>query len=308
MPFGVPLALLSYSLYSCGDALTKSFSGTLNVFEIGFFANLFALIPAAFAKRPGEHWRHSLRLDSPRLMHLRGVLAVVNSIAITYSFTTIPLAEAYSIAFLTPLFLTLMSVLVLRERVTLDRWLLVMLSFVGVMIVVRPGFRELHWGHLTAFVAAVTGAGTTTILRMVSGREQRLSIVAMNGIYQLVGNGALMAWGFVVLPPLDFGRLACVGLFGGVAQLLVIAALQRAPASHIGPTQYVQILWAVIFGASFYGEFPDRVGVLGLIVVIVGGVATIFSDGARTRIAGRWSEFRARRGGPKFTEVEPPEL
>jgi drug/metabolite transporter (DMT)-like permease len=308
MPFGVAFALLSYSLYSCGDALVKSFAGQISVFEIGFFSNVFALVPAAFAKRRGEHWRHAFRLAHPGLLHVRGLTALIGSLAITYSFTTIPLAEAYSIAFLTPLFITVLSVAVLKERVTVDRWVLVGLSFVGVMIVVRPGFRELHLGHLTALIASFASAASTTILRVVSGKEQRLSIIAMNGVYQIVGSGVLMLFSFVMLPPLDFARLACIGLFGGTAQLIIIAALKRAPASHVGPTQYVQIVWAVIFGAAFYREFPDHVGIFGLVVVMIAGVMTIFSDGARTRIAGRWSEFRARRGGPKFTDAEPPEL
>lgn len=308
MPLGVVLALLSYSLYSCGDALVKSFSAELGVFEIGFFSNLFALVPAVFAKRPGEHWRHAFRLGNPKLLHIRGVTAFISSVAITYSFTTIPLAEAYSIAFLTPLFITILSVAVLKERVTLDRWLLVSLSFVGVLIVVRPGFRELHWGHLTALISAFASAASTTILRVVSGKEQRLSIIAMNGLYQLVGNGVMMIFGFSLLAPMQLFRLVCIGVFGGVAQLLVIAALKLAPASHVAPTQYVQILWAITFGSVFYREFPDEIGIVGLIVVVISGIATVFSDGARTRIAGRWSEFRARKEGPKFTEVEPPEL
>jgi drug/metabolite transporter (DMT)-like permease len=308
MPLGVVFALFSYSLYSCGDALVKSFSAELGVFEIGFFTNLFALVPAVFAKRPGEHWRHAFRLGNPKLLHVRGVTAFISSVAITYSFTTIPLAEAYSIAFLAPLFITVLSVVVLKERVTLDRWLLVGLSFVGVLIVVRPGFRELHWGHLTALISAFAGAASTTILRVVSGKEQRLSIVAMNGLYQIIGNGLMMAFGFSLLAPMQLFRLVCIGVFGGVAQLIIIAALKRAPASHVAPTQYVQILWAITFGAVFYSEFPDAIGILGLVVVVIAGLATVFSDGARTRIAGRWSEFRARKEGPRFTEVEPPEL
>lgn len=308
MPLGVLFALFSYSIYSCGDAMVKSFAGTAGVFEIGFVSNIFALVPAMFAKRDGEHWRHAFRLAHPRLLHLRGVLALLSSISITYSFTTIPLAEAYAIAFLTPLFLTLLSVVVLKEKVRLDRWLLVGLSFVGVMIVVRPGFRELHWGHLTALISACASSSSTTILRLVSGRETRLSIIAMNGLYQIVGNGLFMLTGFVLLSPFEFGRLALIGLLGGVAQILIIAALKLAPASHVGPTQYVQIVWAVTFGSLFYHEFPDQIGIVGLVVVVLSGIVTVFSDGARTRIAGRWSEFRARRGGPKFSEVEPPEI
>ncbi|MGN6101533.1 MAG: DMT family transporter [Devosia sp.] len=308
MPLGVVFALVSYGLYSCGDAVVKSFSGELGIFEIGFFANVFALLPAVFAKPRGEHWRQAFRLSAPLLMHIRGVTALTSSIAITYSFTTIPLAEAYSIAFLNPVFLTVLSVVVLKERVTLDRWLLVALSFVGVLVVVRPGFRELHWGHLTALVAAFAGAASTTILRMVSGREKKLSIVAMNGAYQIIGAGILMVFTFQMLTPMEFFRLMSIGLLGGTAQLLIITSLQHTPASAVAPLQYSQILWAVTFGSLFYAEFPDQVGLFGLAVVVLAGIATVFADGARTRIAGRWSEFRARREGPKFTEVEGPEI
>jgi drug/metabolite transporter (DMT)-like permease len=308
MPFGVVIALLSYALYSCGDAIVKSFSGQLGVFEIGFFANIFALVPAVLAKPKGERWRAAFKLHSPALMHLRGVTAVISSVAITYSFTTIPLAEAYSIAFLNPVFITLLSAIVLKEKVTVDRWLLIALSFVGVLVVVRPGFRELHWGHLTAVISACAGATSTTILRVVSGREQKLTIVAMNGLYQIVGNGIGMVFTFVMLSPMQLLRLLSIGLLGGTAQLFIITALRRAPASHVAPLQYSQIVWAVLFGSIFYLEIPDRIGVAGLVVVVLAGMATIFADGARTRIAGRWSEFRARKEGPKFTEVEGPEI
>ena len=308
MPLGVVFALLSYSLYSCGDAITKSFTGQLSVFEIGFFANLFALVPPTLAKPKGEHWRHAFRLTHPRLLSLRGVFSVTSSIAITYAFVTIPLAEAYSIAFLTPLFITLLSVVVLKEKVPWTRWLFVSLSFVGVMIVVRPGFRELHLGHLAAVLSAVASAASTTILRLVAGKESKLSIIAMNGVFQLAGNGLFLLFTFTMIGVPELLRLAGIGLFGGIAQLLVIAALRAAPASHVGPTQYVQIIWAVIFGSLFYREFPDSIGLVGLVVVVLSGVANATADGARARVAGRWSEFRARKGGPKFTEVEGPEL
>jgi len=308
MPLGVVLSLISYALYSCGDALVKSFSGALDVFEISFFANVFAIVPAVFAKPKGEHWRQAFKLNAPWLMHIRGVTAVISSLMITYSFTHIPLAEAYSIAFLNPVFITLLSVIVLKERVQPERWALIALSFIGVLIVVRPGFRELHWGHLTALISAVAGAASTTILRVVSGREKKLSIVAMNGAYQVGVSGLLMLFTFKLMTPFEFSRLLAIGLLGGTAQLFIITALQRSPASRIAPLQYSQMVWAVFFGAVFYYEYPDHVGVMGLGVVVMAGLATIFADGARTRIAGRWSEFRARREGPKFTEVEGPEI
>ena len=309
MPLGVLFALLSYTLYSFGDAMTKAFSGQFSVFEINFFINLFAVIPGIFAKAKGDRWRDTFRLGSPWLMHARSLAYTVATVCFVFALTTIPIAEAYSLVFLTPLFVSLLSVIVLKENVSATRWVLVALSFVGVLIVVRPGFRELHPGHFAAVFAAFAAAAATTILRIVSGKERQFSIIAMNGAYQLAVCGVLMlVFGFALLSWFDLARLAVIGLLGGGAQILVIRALRIAPANQVGPTQYVQILWAVIFGAVFYHEFPDQLGYFGLAVLVVAGVATIFSDGAEARIAGRWSEFRARRGGPKFTEIDGPEI
>ena len=84
--------------------------------------------------------------------------------------------------------------------------------------------------------------------------------------------------------------------------------MQRTPASHIGPTQYVQIVWAIVLGALFYKESQDGIGYAGLALIILAGVATIYSDGAQARISGRWTEFRARRGDPEINRVEGPEI
>jgi drug/metabolite transporter (DMT)-like permease len=106
----------------------------------------------------------------------------------------------------------------------------------------------------------------------------------------------------------DLVRFAVIGVLSGGAQLLIIRGMRQAPVSHIGPTQYVQIIWAVILGALFYRESQDAIGYGGLVLLIIAGIATIFSDGAQARISGRWAEFRARRGEPETNRVEGPEI
>lgn len=309
MPLGVLFALLSFTLYSFGDAMTKAFAGQYSVFELNFFINVIAILPGILTKEPETRWRDTFKLSAPWLMHARSLGYTIATIAFVFALTTIPIAEAYSLVFLTPLFVSLLSVVVLKEKVSVTRWVLVALSFIGVLIVVRPGFRELQPGHFAAILAAFAAASATTILRIISGKEKQFSIVAMNGAYQVLVCGALMlVFGFTLLGWYDLLRLAIIGLLGGTAQILVIRGLRIAPANQVGPTQYVQILWAVIFGAVFYHEFPDQLGYVGLALLVAAGVATIFSDGAQARVAGRWSEFRARRGGPKFTEVDGPEI
>jgi drug/metabolite transporter (DMT)-like permease len=310
MPVGVLLALACYSLYSIGDSITKSFTGgTLSVFEILFFINLFAFVAVPFARTPEDSLANLLTVRRPLLMNARALLYTLATVCFVYAVVSIPFAETYSLTFLAPLFITLLSAVMLKERVAAARWILVALTFIGVIIVVRPGFRELGLGHLAAVACAVLAASSNTILRVISSSERQTSILAVNGLYQLAVNGVLMVFAHFVMPSLgEFIRLAAVGVLSGFALILLIRGMQRAPASHIGPTLYVQIVWAVALGAIFYGENQDWIGYSGLLLLVLAGVATIFSDGAQARIGGRWAEFRARRGEPPTNPIEGPDL
>lgn len=306
MPIGVLLALASFSIYSVGDAITKGFgAGAMSVFEINFFVNLFALVALPLARRPGERFRDAFKFRQPVLMHARAILYTAAVLCFTAAILRIPFAETYSLAFLAPLFLTLLSVVVLKEQVGALRWVLVALSFVGVLIVVRPGFQQIGIGHVAAIGCAVLAAGANVILRLVSTGERgerQVSILAIAAAYQLVVNGVLMLLNYAGPSADELMRLAIVGVLGGAAQLLAIRAMQQAPASQIGPTQYVQIIWAIVLGALFYQESQDAIGYAGLALIVIAGIATVYSDGAQARIAGRWIEYRARRAGRSRAE------
>lgn len=309
MPIGVIYAVVAYSVYSCGDALIKGVGQGLSVFEIGFFIALFSLIPAIFVKPKGERWRDSFKLKQPLLVHMRSFSGTASSTLITFAFVTIPFAETYSLVFMMPLFITIMSVLWLKEQVHVVRWAMLTLGFLGVMLIVRPGFRELELGHLAAICCAFFGAATTTILRVVAPHEKRVSLIALPALYLLVVNAVLMIPGFVIPSPAQFALLAASGSLVGLGHILLIAATRNAPASQVAPIQYGQIVWAIGLGAFFFGEYPDWVAYIGIGVVIFSGLVNVLIDGARTRIAGRFAEYRARPGPvTNITEVRGPEI
>jgi drug/metabolite transporter (DMT)-like permease len=303
MPAGVLIALCAYAIYSCGDAIIKGFSGHLTVFEIGFFTACFSLLPAMVTKQSDEQWRRTFQLNRPWLVHLRSASGVCSSILVTYSFTTIPLAEVYSIVFLAPVFITIISVLVLKEHVSAQRWLLLFATFAGVLIVVRPGFRELHPGHFAALAAAVFSSINTTVLRRVSPSEKRLNLFGVLTTYTIGVNAVLMLPDFH-LPSLDqFVLVFVAGCTGGIGQLLFIAATRRIPASQLAPVQYSQIVWAMIFGAAFYSEFPDHVALVGLAVVVIAGVLNVVPDEARWRAIRRFAVLRGRPASAAVAEA-----
>lgn len=279
MSYGVFLALLAYGLFSCADALIKSTGGALSVFEVGFFTSLFGVVPAIATKQRGERWRDALKFQNLLLLNLRGLSGVVGSACVIYAFTHVPLADVYSLAFLAPILVVLLSALFLGEAVPRRRWPLLLLSFVGVLIVVRPGFRELQLGHLAALGCAFFTASNTILLRSLAPRERRLSIFAVVTTYSVTINGVgMLIWGFELPSWRDFGVLVAIGFLGGVGHLTFINATKTAPANHVAPAQYSQMLWAITLGAIFYGELVDAPTFFGIAIVGTAGLLNVLSD------------------------------
>lgn len=288
MPLGVLFALIAYALYSCCDAIIKGFgAGQLTVHEIAFWSALFSMIPAIFTKPKHERWSGMLKLRHPYLVHLRGLTGLLGNICIIYAFVSIPLAEAYSIAFLSPIFVVVLSIFILRERVTTRRLVLLAASFCGVLLVVRPGFRELELGHLAAVAAACFGATTTIVLRHVAPVEQRISLITTALGYIIVVNGIWMIPTFHPPTLQELGLLIVIGAMGGTGNIVFIAATRRAQASQIAPAQYSQIFWAIALGAIFFSEVPDAIGYAGLAIVVGTGILNVINVDTRIRIFSR---------------------
>ena len=277
MPIGVILAFLAYASFSVADALIKVTGPTMSVFEIAFFTTSLSIIPAMLTKR-GERWRDLYKLQHPWLVHLRCATAICGTACVMYAFTHIPFADVYAIGFLTPIMVTLLGVLVLKEHVAPHRWLLLIISFLGVVLVIRPGVRDLQLGHLAIFCSVFLGGITTIILRHVAPKERRVSLVGLQVLYSALFNGLLMLPTFVVPSPEQLAIFLGIGLLGGTGGLLLIAAARRSAASLVAPVQYSQLIWAIVFGALFFREYPDYVAVIGLIIVLAAGLANVLTE------------------------------
>jgi drug/metabolite transporter (DMT)-like permease len=247
------------------------------------------MLPAIFTKPSGEHWRHVFRLKHPWLLHARSLAGLLGNLCIIYAFVHIPLAETYSLAFLAPIFIVIISVLFLGEKVSWQRATLLTFTFIGVLMVVRPGFRELQLGHLAAVAAALMGSISTAILRKIAPAEKRVSLIGIPLGYVIVVNGILMIPTFDPPSWQEFALLLTIGGLGGTGNLLFIAAMRAAKASEVAPLQYSQIAFALVFGAVFYHEYPDAFAYVGLAVVVVFGVLNAMSDETRIRIISRLS-------------------
>jgi S-adenosylmethionine uptake transporter len=268
---GILLGFLAYGLFAFSDAAVKAIGGRLSVFEIGFFAGLFAcaVLPAM---RGGESWRNAFTPKRPGLVAIRAISGTLAGLLGFFSFTHLPFAEAYAIIFLAPGFVTIFSVLLLREHVGWPRWVAIAIGLAGVLLVVRPGFEAVVPAHLAAVGTAICTATTVLVLRTLGPVERRASILGYALILSTVFNAVAMIPGFRWPSGGDFFFMAACGLLSAAAQLCLMVATRFAAANRVAPTQYSQMIWAVLIGAVFFAEIPDHLALAGIGLILLSGV------------------------------------
>lgn len=292
---GILLALIAYATYSWSDAAIKALGGQLTIFEIGFFQTSIAGAFILLARPGGEPWRDFWRMRHPWAVQGRALVGLVASVLSVYAFTTIPLAEVYAIVFLSPLFVTILSMVLLKEHVGPWRWLAIVAGFAGVLLVVRPGFRALELGHAAAVAMAMLSASSIILMRSLSGRERHTTILGFLILYGVVFNGiAMAATSFRMPSPSEWGVLLLAGAFAASGHILLLRATRFAQANQLAPTHYSQIVWAVVIGALLFNEDPDFWSLVGLAVIAGSGLLTIARERIRLGKV-RWNPFSRNR-------------
>lgn len=275
-------AFAAYACFSISDVFTKALHGPLSVFEIGFFENLSAAVVLLATRHVDERWRDFWKMSRPWPVHLRAICGVSSSMCAIYAFTTVPLVDAYSLIFLAPFFVTILSVLVLKEYVGLWRWFAVALGFVGVLLAVKPGFQTLELGHLSAAIAGLSSGISIIITRSLGFGAKKTSILGVLFVYLVGFNAVMMLIGGFVVPSLhDFVCMVLSGMGVGLGQLAFVTAARNGNANQIAPVAYSQLGWAMLFGVFVFSEFPDALAVLGVAVIAFAGLLTVLRERVR---------------------------
>ncbi|MBD7924483.1 DMT family transporter [Xanthomonas sp. CFBP 8703] len=275
---GVLLGFACYAAYSISDAFVKGLEGTLPAYEVVFFGALLMLAALPFLKKRGDRWREVVVAQRPSIWLLRAFTGAVGNLSAVTAFTLLPMAEAFALIFLMPIFVTVLSVLLLKEEVRWRRWLAVIVGFIGVLIVLRPGFRHLGEGHVAAIVCGLVGAISVISLRMAGPGEKRLTLYGAGVLGPLLMGALLMLPTFVWPTWQQWVLLAGYGLLAGLAAIFLMYASRLAPVSAVAPTQYSQMLWAIGFGYWLFHDHLDWPMLVGIALILGAGLFTLVRE------------------------------
>ena len=275
---GIALMSGAVACFACLDAMAKYLGGhmdSLQVVAMRYVSAFFlALLFSNPFTRPGL-----LKTTRPMLQLVRGLLMLLTTIFNFLAFRYLQLDESLAILFSTPFLVAILAGPLLGEWVGWRRWAAIGVGFIGVLVVIRPGFGGMQWAALLSIASAIFYAGYAIATRMVMRHDHGETTLFYANV---IGVGVMvpilpLVW---TAPPslFDLMLLLAVGAFGSVGHYLLIMAHHRAPASVLSPFMYTQLLWATTFGYLVFNNIPNRWTLIGAAIVVASGLYLLYRE------------------------------
>lgn len=275
-----PFALL---IFAISDATAKYMSVYFAVPLLAWvrYVTQLAFMLMTVAPRMG---RDIVATSRPGLMMFRGVMQVASTLFVLLAFRTLPLAETTALVFVTPLLVALLAGPMLGEKIRLRSWLATVIGFGGVLLIARPGGYMEGVGVVCALGSALCYSLYQILTRKLAASEppiRQLFYIALVG--SVVMSPFLpLFWSDTLPTPGQAALILSLGLYGGLGHFLLIRAFHESPASRLAPLLYIQIVWATLLGWMVFGHLPDRISILGMLVIGSAGLALVLGE-RRTR-------------------------
>lgn len=293
---GVACLLAGLMIFSVQDVILKLLSGDYPLHQAMLVRSLTAVpLMALIVHRSGG--LGTLAAPGwPRMLG-RGLLNFMAYTCYYLALAALPLPTTVALYFTAPLFITLLSILVLGEQVTTLRWVALLTGFAGVLVMVRPGSDLFNWATLLPLVSGLCYGGSMILARRMGG-SFTAPAMAFHGNLIFLANAALLAlvfgggqfanesqaslgfltrgWVTPALPDL-LGMMAC-GVIAAIGLTLLTTAYRIAQASLVAPFEYTGLIWSVLYGWVIWHDWPDATGWIGISIIVGAGLLVLYGD------------------------------
>jgi drug/metabolite transporter (DMT)-like permease len=223
----------------------------------------------------------ALHSKRPGFQLMRGAALLGSSLFFISGLRFLPIAEASATGFVSPLFVTALSIIFLGENVGVRRWIATALGLIGVLVILRPGIGAFHPAAFFPLVSALAWACTLIMTRMMSGSEHAITTMTYSSIAGVCVLCALVPFVWVTPSWNDILFGICIGVASTAGQWIVVLAFRYADASVLAPFSYLQLLWVSLLGFIIFGEVPDIWTVTGAAFIVGSGLYTAHRERVR---------------------------
>jgi drug/metabolite transporter (DMT)-like permease len=269
---GVLLVVGASIFFSVSDATTKYVTQTLPVIEVAWVRYLvFVLLTALPAMR--DHGA-ALRTRRPVQQVVRGLAIVGSALLFVYGLRLLPMADAAAINFVSPLFITMLSVPLLGERVGMRRWIAVGIGLTGAVIAAQPGTSAFTAAAAFPVLSAASWAVGIVLTRRMAPTEGSSTILVWTAGTGLVLLTCLLPFNLKAPTAHEFALCLLIGLSASAGQWMVVLGYRRAPASMLAPFSYLQLIWSTGLGYLVFNGRPGLATIVGATIIAASGLYT----------------------------------
>ena len=258
---------LSVCTFSVMDLLVK-WSTEYPTGEVLFFRGFFGLLPTYFLI-PKNKLKTFYTTERSKEHLFRCVMGLMALIAIVVALRELPLAVVVSLSYAAPLFITVLSIFLLSEKVGVFRWLAVIIGFIGVIIIAEPGFKGMNYLYFLPLIFCIGMAFVTITIRKLSTTEPIWLISIFFSITISIAGLATIPMGWKIPNFQDFILLALIGVTGGSANLFLTQSYKLSEVSLVAPLKYLALVFAIFFGYFIWNEIPTIKTLIGASLVVL---------------------------------------
>ena len=280
VPLGIAYMIGATVLFAGSAAVTKWLLDTYPVGEVLFIRTVgsLAIVAAMILPVAGLAVFRTARIGAHTV---RAVSQGTSQALIVLAISLLPLASAFAINFSAPLFATLVSAVVLRERVGGARWAALAVGFVGVLIITNPGTGTFQIGALFALINAILYGSVTAGVRGMTTTESAETLTMYQMLLLTLFFAPLLPLGFVLPTSVDFGAMILSGIANGLGQYWWTRALHLAPVGAVAPFHYFMLVWTMILGFAVWGDVPTPTLLVGSAIVVASGLFLLWRETRR---------------------------
>lgn len=285
---GIALKIMSVMVFVGMSAVIKGAEG-VPLGQVVFYRSFFALIPILILLAFQGEFINGFKTSRPLAHITRGLFGVAGMFLIFFALTRLPLPEATTINYATPLFIVIFSAVFLREKIRFFRWCAVVMGLAGVIIIMWPRLSIFSGdlgnigpqteGALAAFTACMTSAAAMLTVRNLVRTESSATIVIYFSL--VCAAGGLLAspiFGWASLSLEMTLTLIGAGVLGGIGQILVTESYRHAEITTVAPFEYSSMIVSIIIGFVVFSEIPTIEMLIGGTIVTAAGIFIIYRE------------------------------
>ena len=276
---GIVLMICAILCYSCMDGIIRYLSQHYNVITLGMFRYwFFALFIIIFHSRKGKSLKIVSKSEIQFLQILRSIILTVELCFAHYCFYKIGLIQTASIFAVGPLIVTALSVFILKEAVGWRRWTAIIVGFIGILIILRPGINVFDPFSFIALGCAFLYAVYQVLTRLVSRYDNNDTTLFYTGIVGVIILSSIGPFFYKEVQAIDWLWIFIISILGLSAHFCIIKSLQLAEASMLQPFSYLHLVFVSIIGILVFNEILETSVLVGSIIVVSAGLYTFWRE------------------------------